>query len=258
MTKALFFDIDGTLVSFNTHQIPESTIQALRQASLLGVKIIISTGRPLQLINNLGPISNLIDGYITTNGAYCFVGDKTVSSNPIPKDEVDRFISFADEYGFPVIIVGKDNIAVYNEKPIVDEIFKKMLKVDYSFKNRRLNDGEEVFQITPFISVELENKIMSKLPGSFSARWYHAFTDVTAIGIDKGSALLKMTDFLGIDVAQTMAFGDGGNDIPILKQAGIGVAMGNADDNIKSIADYVTTSVDDDGIKNALTHFNII
>ena len=55
-----------------------------------------------------------------------------------------------------------------------------------------------------------------------------------------------------------MAFGDGGNDIDMLKHAGIGVAMGNAGENIKEIADYITTSVDDDGITNALKHFNVI
>ena len=55
-----------------------------------------------------------------------------------------------------------------------------------------------------------------------------------------------------------MAFGDGGNDISIIKKAGIGVAMGNAGDNLKEVADYITTSVDEDGVKNALAHFGVI
>ena len=66
--KALFFDIDGTLVSFQTHRIPQSTVEALEKAKLNGVKIYISTGRPIILITNLGQIEHLIDGYITTNG----------------------------------------------------------------------------------------------------------------------------------------------------------------------------------------------
>ena len=75
MIKALFFDIDGTLVSFKTHAIPTSTVEALHRAKDRGVKIFISTGRPFSLINNLSEIENLKDGYITTNGAYSFLGD---------------------------------------------------------------------------------------------------------------------------------------------------------------------------------------
>ena len=69
--KALFFDIDGTLVSFQTHRIPQSTVEALEKAKQNGVNIYISTGRPIILITNLGQIEHLIDGYITTNGARC-------------------------------------------------------------------------------------------------------------------------------------------------------------------------------------------
>ena len=58
----------------------------------------------------------------------------------------------------------------------------------------------------------------------------------------------------GLKVSETIAFGDGGNDISILRQAGLGVAMGNAKDNVKAAADYVTASVDDDGISKALAH----
>ena len=76
--KALFFDIDGTLVSFRTHKIPQSTVDALEDAKRNGVAVYISTGRPIMLINNLGQIEHLIDGYITTNGARCFVGNHTV------------------------------------------------------------------------------------------------------------------------------------------------------------------------------------
>ena len=70
--------------------------------------------------------------------------------------------------------------------------------------------------------------------------------------------MIHMLDYFGMDVSETMSFGDGGNDIPMLQYAHIGVAMGNATDNVKEIADYVTTSVDEDGIANALKHFGVI
>ena len=85
MIKALFFDIDGTLVSFQTHEIPESTIRAIRAAHAKGIQIFISTGRPTAIINNLGGLqqAGLIDGYITMNGAYCYVGDEVIYKRPI-------------------------------------------------------------------------------------------------------------------------------------------------------------------------------
>ena len=67
-----------------------------------------------------------------------------------------------------------------------------------------------------------------------------------------------MARHFGLDISETMAFGDGGNDISIIRRAGTGVAMGNAGDNVKAAADYVTTSVDDDGVMNALVHFGVI
>ena len=62
---------------------------------------------------------------------------------------------------------------------------------------------------------------------------------------------------MGFDPSRTIAFGDGGNDLSMILQAGIGVAMGNATPELKQHADYITTSVDDDGILNALKHFNL-
>ena len=85
---ALFFDIDGTLVSFNTHQIPPSTILALTQAKANGHKVFIATGRPPLIITNLGAIEHLIDGYVTINGALCFIGDEVVRCREIAPDEV--------------------------------------------------------------------------------------------------------------------------------------------------------------------------
>ena len=94
--KALFFDIDGTLVSFKTHKIPQSTVDALEQAKKNGVEVYISTGRPQLIINNLGQIEHLIDGYITTNGARCFVGDKVVSQHAILPEDVKKIIEAAE------------------------------------------------------------------------------------------------------------------------------------------------------------------
>ena len=114
MIKALFFDIDGTLVSFHTHRIPRSTVESLEKAKKKGLKIFISTGRPLTYINNLDDIKSLIDGYITTNGAYILVGDKVIACHAIPKEDVCAMMKFSDERKFPCILVGESEALVYN------------------------------------------------------------------------------------------------------------------------------------------------
>ena len=114
MNKALFFDIDGTLVSFKTHEVPESTIEALQKAHDRGNKIFISTGRPYQIINNLGPLQQrgLIDGYITMNGAYCFIGDNVLYKSPIPQETVKNVAEISRREGFPTIFVGEKSMKV--------------------------------------------------------------------------------------------------------------------------------------------------
>ena len=97
--KALFFDIDGTLVSFKTHRIPQTTVDVLEMAKKQGHLIIIATGRPKSIINNLNQLEDrgLIDGYITMNGGYTYVGDDVLSNNPIPHDDLQRIITYTSE-----------------------------------------------------------------------------------------------------------------------------------------------------------------
>ena len=260
MTKALFFDIDGTLVSFNTHTIPTSTIEALEQAKRNGVRIFISTGRPTLFINNLQAISHLIDGYMTTNGGYCYIGDRTVSLHPIAKDDVEYVVDVCRRNHIGCVVVGKNKIsAIHPEK--MEYIMQALLNIPYDKWMSPLDEvleQEDILQITPFFTAAQEAEVIPHLHSVTSARWYPDFTDITASQADKGQGLVAMAKAEGIAIADTMAFGDGGNDIPIIRQAGIGVVMGNATDEVKAVGDYVTESVDEDGVKKALLHFGVI
>ena len=261
MTKSLFFDIDGTLVSLKTHQIPQSTIDSLAKAKAKGINIYISTGRPTSLITNLKPIEPLIDGYITTNGALCIVGDTTVCCNPIDAADVAIMKADADRYDYTVLVVGERDVRLYNPKPIFDEVFCNELcvtNVDTSLPAEEVLATQRILQFSPFISQEHENTLMPHMSHCVSGRWHPAFTDITSKAADKGSGLAAMAKYLGLDMSETMAFGDGGNDVSILRCAGIGVAMGNAGEAAMEAADYITTSVDDNGIANALKHFGVI
>ena len=260
MIKALFFDIDGTLVSFNTHKIAQSTIDGLNIAKERGIKIFISTGRPLSFINKLEDIEHLIDGYITTNGSYNFMGKSVISMHSIPKEEVLTLVDYLNKHEYPAILVGTDNTAVINHKPIVDRIVIDTLNItniDFSITAKTVLQ-QDILQITPFITQEQQDIIMPQIPHCASERWHPEFIDTVNKQASKGKALSDIVAYNDLLISETMAFGDGGNDISMLLKAGVGVAMGNANDNVKAMANYVTSSADDDGIYKALKHFEVI
>ena len=253
MIKAIFFDIDGTLVSLKTHRIPQSAVDAITQAKRQGVKIFISTGRPFPLIDNIGEIRHLVDGYITTNGAWCFIGGRVISCSPIPQNDAATMVRLAAEMNFGTLVVGEKDIIMYNDNG-ASEVFRQLLNVRNLKSDVPVETvlSQRVLQFTPIISMEQEERLKPYLPGCESSRWCPDFADFTARGVNKGKGLLAMISGLNISIGETMAFGDGGNDLAIVKTAGVGVAMGNANESLKAVADYVTDTVDDNGISNAL------
>ena len=261
MIKALFFDIDGTLVSFNTHEIPSSAVEAIAAAKAKGIKIFIATGRPKAIINNLSALQSrhLIDGYVTMNGGYCFVEDEVIYKKSIPSADVHTLARLSDEKHFPCIFVTEHKVAVCNANKLVNQIFHEFLHVDI-IPEKPTDEiiGNEIFQMTPFITVDEEKEILPLLPDCESGRWFPAFTDVVSKGISKQKGIDEIIRHFGIALNETMAFGDGGNDIPMLRHTAISVAMGNATEEVQQSAGYVTASVDEDGIWKAMKHFEII
>ncbi len=260
MKKALFFDIDGTLVSFETHQIPPSTIEALQAAKKNGHKIFIATGRPKVIINNLSALGDeLIDGFITMNGAYCFSGQHVIHKNSIPEKDVQIMAKLSDEYKFPCIFVAENSLCVCHHNEQVDQIFRDMLHVGtIPVKSTQEAISQEIFQMTPFITPEQEDEMLALLPDCESGRWFPAFSDIVAKGNSKQRGIDEIISYFDIPLENTVAFGDGGNDISMLRHAKAGVAMGNANPEVKKVADYVTASVDEDGIWKAMHHLKII
>ena len=118
--------------------------------------------------------------------------------------------------------------------------------------------GRELYQAVVFLTREEERALAAPFAGLEAMRWHPGFVDVIATGGGKDHGMDALLSHFGIGLEDTMAFGDGENDLPMLRHAHIGVAMGNADDLVKGQADYVTGTVDEDGISSALRHFGLL
>ena len=111
-----------------------------------------------------------------------------------------------------------------------------------------------------FSSVEMRHQMEDALKGIclLNPHGPHPSADVTVLGIDKGTALIHVAEKLGVPIENTYAFGDGVNDLCMIEAAGHGIAMGNAVDALKEKAEYITTPILEDGVKNGLKHYNLI
>ena len=173
-SAALFFDIDGTLVSFNTHEIPASTIRALTEAKANGSQVYIATGRPPMIITNLGAIEHLIDGYITINGALCYIGDELVCYRPIDKEDVMTCVKDSKAKGYGLIVVGRDKAAVLDPTGSVDRIFCQYLNVKLYDTLSPLEEilQQDVLQLTAFFDSAYEQEMLARMPHCVSGRWH--------------------------------------------------------------------------------------
>jgi len=255
--QAIFFDIDGTLVSFKTHAIPPSVKEAINQLKRKGIKVIISTGRSLTDINNLEDLE--FDGFITANGAYCVDSKgEVIAQHPISKDSLERLAIYLNDKPFPCSFM-TDNGNFIN---YIDELMMKFSEIVEipipSVKPVSEILAYTIYQLDAFIDSDLESDILKHVVSDcIGYRWHPFFVDINAKHCSKATGMDCFLAYFGISNEHTMAFGDGGNDISMLQHAAIGVAMGNAKDHVKAAADYVTSPIDDDGVVNALKYYKI-
>ncbi|MBP1637512.1 MAG: Cof-type family hydrolase [Bacteroidetes bacterium] len=257
MIKAVFFDIDGTMVSFETHQVPQSTQDAIVDLRKKGIRVFVATGRHRSAINNLANIT--FDGYITINGGYCTVeNDICIYKRSIEKSDIEALIEFQKNRPFPCMIVEETRSFINFLNDDVEHVLNMLNFPTINVRPLEEALNSDVLQLVSFFTENKENTVMSVLPNCESTRWYPLFTDIVPKGSHKGIGMDKIIAYYGISLDETMAFGDGGNDISMLQHAGIGVAMGNADDEVKASADFVTDTVDADGIYKALNKFGVL
>ncbi|WDF45296.1 Cof-type HAD-IIB family hydrolase [Chryseobacterium sp. KACC 21268] len=256
--KAVFFDVDGTLFSFKTKSIPESTRIAIKNLREKGIKVIVATGRSVNDLNHIKHIE--FDGFLTFNGGHCTTVDGQVMFREvINPDDIKNLINYSDRSDVSFSLMYEDKVRISHESPKVLELYRHVdIPVPPLFDKENF-DIDNVLQVNVFIEPENDKSFIQEImPNSLSSRWTPLFADVNPGGVSKQGGVEYFCKHFDIDISETMAFGDGGNDISMLKSVKIGVAMGNAGDSVKEIADYITEDVDDHGIQKALIHFGLL
>lgn len=262
MVKAIFFDIDGTLVPPGHIAPPSDVIKALSELREKGIKIFIASGRHPEWIINLGDLE--VDGYVTCNGSMCLEAgsDKPFYIYPVKHEDIENLIEFSHKSGMPIVTVPAEGGIIISR---FDEDVKKASEIlrlpEIPVRDLETIRGKEIVQIMAFGSEE--DRINASLFDSIlkncePTSWNPNFYDIVPKGSGKDVGIDRMIEHYGINIDETMAFGDGDNDTSMIRHAGIGVAMGNGVDAVKRVADFVTTDILDNGIINALKHYGLI
>ena len=220
MIRALFFDVDGTLVSFRTHRVPDSAREALLRAHARGVRLFVATGRTA---SNLTPLAGLpFDGVVALNGASCHTADGAlIACRPIPPEAFERVMALSEELGFEVMLELDEGEFVARTSPAIEELFRLV-----DLPAPRVADLRERFshgdccQLCLFLDAETERRVMEQVPELIAARWPPAFADFNPRGVDKATGMRTFMERFGLAPDEVMAFGDNYNDLPMLEKVG--------------------------------------
>lgn len=257
MIKAIFFDVDGTLLSNGTKRIPFDTLNALEILKAKSIKIFIATGRHFTELLRL-PINHIkFDGYVTLNGQLCLdTNGEVLFGTPFDKELTEKLVSIFWGGKYPLALVEEERIYI---NFVNDEVCKALGQVSISAPEADLYRGGELYQASMFLKEEEESFLSDDfLKKCKIVRWNEVGVDIISVKGGKSAGIRYFCERFGIQQSEVMVFGDAENDIDMLRYAQIGVAMGNAQDCVKKEADYVTADVDEGGIQKALRFFHVI
>ena len=257
MIKAIFFDVDGTLVSFNTHTISTATLDALHALRAKGIKLFLATGRHASMLKNVTKLFDF-DGICTLSGQYCVTGDTVLRRHALSPEGTAQMLEVIEREHLPCVCLESENAYINFTNPALLDFLKDINIPSPPVRNISEWGSEEIFQAICFVKEENEHDIKCQLSHMNAVRWHPEFFDIIPLGGGKEHGVDAMLAHFNIPLEHTMAFGDGGNDLTMLRHVPMGVAMGSASDEVKAAANHVTESVDDEGIVKALYRLGIL
>lgn len=246
--KIAFFDVDGTLVDMEKKVITPAMIETLKHLKENGIILCMATGRGPYLVPSFPGID--FDVFLSYNASYCYTKDEVIFSNPIPKEDVKAIVENASEIHRPVFLAGVEGGGANGcDKDLADyfAIAKSKVNVLDNFDFEKLMD-KKVYQMMVGCYKEEYADILRDVDGARITAWWTRAADITPANGNKGVGVRKILDYYHLDKENAIAFGDGTNDIEMLEAVGTGVAMGNATDDVKAVADAICGHVAEDGI----------
>lgn len=278
MIKAIFFDIDGTLITADS-KVLDSTKEAIRLAQAQGIFCGVATGRgPVKIHERIEQVP--LDVFVLYNGQLVYTKDKEIYLRPFSKEVLQQIVDFADDEHRQIIFGARhrmdgSHLMKWSQNSLLKRIASWMPKWFPVRSTRRLLQSfspnrkkgrykklailrEPIYQCVLF-SAEHETAKLEKLFPDCSFQRSNPYSvDIVPKNGSKYHGILEFINSAGIKPEEVMAFGDHYNDIEMIQKFGIGVAMGNGLSEVKEQADYVTASNEKDGIYQAMKHFGII
>lgn len=256
MIKAVFFDFDDTLVSKKNHTMINSTRKAIKLIQKKGIIPVIATGRPMytiqKYIDELG-----IENAVFLNGHTVWNNKQVILDRLIERKKADAMFKVAYQNNLPYGLLTNEGTYLSVDSHGINDL--KVIDEDY-LPEELGNRDIEGNCLWIFADSSYDN-ILSKTAEKNDMRilrWGKEGIDVISKNVSKETGVSTLLENLGIDFSEIVSFGDGDNDIELIRASKIGVAMGNSSHILKETADFITDHIDNDGIYNALIKLGII
>lgn len=253
--QIIFFDIDNTLLDWHSHAIPDSAQEALNHLKDAGHYLCISTGRTFYGLPE--EIEALTwDGFCCVNGQSVFTGDgQLIHAEVYPKELVQACLALAKDFNTPLMIKDETHVFMTGQPSEAHQKMRAALGMD--LPPVEAYQGQPIAGMMVFESEGGDcGTAFSSIPGLHAFNGGFDALDLIPDGISKAVGARHLVKYYGME--DFIAFGDSDNDVDIVKAAKVGVAMGQGAAELKAVADYVTTPVDQDGILNACLALGLI
>jgi len=261
---AVFFDLDGTLLDNVTDHVPDSAKRALEQLKQNGWLVCLSTGRDMDTHYSVKYLEEVRpDAVIHSNGYKITAGNQLLFTHHFNKQLVKKLIEYAKREGYCVgTSIGEADYYLNPDLKLeADRKWNKTIVRHFHPVSELFEQDIDVLAMTfaGLNTYEIQKKVEEEFP-EITLFPFNRGTgaDVVENGFSKAEGIERICAHFDIDLRNTYAFGDSPNDLPMFKKAAVGIAMGNASDEVKQQADMVTDSVDRDGIVNALVKIGLI